>query len=396
MGRFRFLTAGESHGKGLTTIVEGVPAGLPLTEEQLVADLSRRQGGYGRGKRQRIETDRAEITSGVRHGETIGSPIALWLVNKDHDNANWRVRMATEAVEEEVEPVTLLRPGHADLTGTQKYGGDDVRNILERSSARETAARVAVGAVARALIGVAIGIEVHSHTVAIGDTRANVPDRIDWAAVDASPVRVADPSAEAAMIAEVDRVREAQDTMGGVFEVRASGLPFGLGAHVQWDRRLDGQLAQAVMAINAVKAVEIGDGVELAHTPGSKAQDIILPADAWEQRAWERATNRAGGLEAGMTNGEEIIVRGHLKPISTVPQRMPTADLHTGEEATSFYERSDVVVVPAAGVIGEAVVAIVLADAVLEKFGSDHIEELRRNHEAFMATVGPRHPQGNS
>ncbi len=393
MGRFRFLTAGESHGKGLTTIVEGVPAGLPLSEEQLVADLSRRQGGFGRGKRQRIETDRAEITSGVRHGETIGSPIALWLVNKDHDNANWRVRMATEAVEEEIEPVTLLRPGHADLTGTQKYGGDDVRNILERSSARETAARVAVGAVARALIG-AIGIEVHSHTVAIGDARANVPDRIDWAAVDASSVRVADAVAETAMIAEVDRVREAQDTMGGVFEVRASGLPFGLGAHVQWDRRLDGQLAQAVMAINAVKAVEIGDGVELAHTPGSEAQDVILPADAWEQRAWERATNRAGGLEAGMTNGEEIIVRGHLKPISTVPQRMPTADLHTGEEATSFYERSDVVVVPAAGVIGEAVVAIVLADAVLEKFGGDHIEELRRNHEAFMATVGPRHPRG--
>ena len=393
MGRFRFLTAGESHGKGLTTIVEGVPAGLRLSEEQLVADLSRRQGGFGRGKRQRIETDRAEITSGVRHGETIGSPIALWLVNKDHDNANWRVRMATEAVEEEIEPVTLLRPGHADLTGTQKYGGDDVRNILERSSARETAARVAVGAVARALIG-AIGIEVHSHTVAIGDARANVPDRIDWAAVDASSVRVADAVAETAMIAEVDRVREAQDTMGGVFEVRASGLPFGLGAHVQWDRRLDGQLAQAVMAINAVKAVEIGDGVELAHTPGSEAQDVILPADAWEQRAWERATNRAGGLEAGMTNGEEIIVRGHLKPISTVPQRMPTADLHTGEEATSFYERSDVVVVPAAGVIGEAVVAIVLADAVLEKFGGDHIEELRRNHEAFMATVGPRHPRG--
>lgn len=391
MGSFRFFTAGESHGKGLTTIVEGVPAGLPLTEEQIVADLVRRQGGYGRGKRQQIETDRAEITSGVRHGETIGSPISLWLINRDHDNANWRVRMATEAVDEEIDPVTLLRPGHADLTGTQKYGSDDVRNILERSSARETAARVAAGAVARALIG-AIGIEVHSHTVAIGDVRASAPDRIDWAAVDASPVRVADPSVEAAMMAEVDRIREALDTIGGIFEVRASGLPFGLGSHVQWDRRLDGQLARAVMSINAVKAVEIGDGVELAHTPGSRAQDVILPADAWEQRPWERATNHAGGLEGGMTNGEEIIVRGHLKPISTVPQRMPTADLHTGEEATSFYERSDVVVVPAAGVIGEAVVAITLADAVLDKFGGDHIEELRRNQEAFMATVGPRHP----
>ena len=211
MGRFRFLTAGESHGKGLTTIVEGVPAGLPLTEDQIAADLGRRQGGYGRGKRQQIESDRAEITSGVRHGQTIGSPIALWLVNRDHDNANWRVRMATESVEEVVEPVTLLRPGHADLTGTQKYGSDDVRNILERSSARETAARVAAGAVARALVG-AIGVEVHSHTVAIGDVRADVPDRIDWAAVDASPVRVADPSAFAS------RTR-ARPTMAGAHAV---------------------------------------------------------------------------------------------------------------------------------------------------------------------------------
>jgi chorismate synthase len=395
VGRFRFLTAGESHGKGLTTIVEGVPAGIAVSEEMIVADLSRRQGGYGRGKRQQIETDRAEITSGVRHGLTIGSPIALWLVNRDHDNANWRVRMATEPPEEEVDPVTLLRPGHADLTGTQKYGGDDVRNILERSSARETAARVAAGAIARALIG-AIGIEVHSHTLAVGDARANVPERIDWAAVEASPVRVADPSAEASMIAEVDRTREALDTIGGVFEVRASGLPFGLGSHVQWDRRLDGELAQAVMSINAVKAVEIGDGIELARTAGSQAQDVILPADAWEQRPWERATNRAGGLEGGMTNGEQIVVRGYIKPVSTVPQRLPTADLHTGAEATSFYERSDVAVVPAAGVIGEAMVAITLANAVLEKFGGDHVEELRRNHEAFMATVGPRHPEGST
>ncbi len=392
MSPFRFLTAGESHGKGLVAVVEGVPAGLPLTEDQVAADLARRQGGYGRGKRQQIERDRAEIVSGVRHGRTIGSPIAMTIPNADHDNANWRVRMAVEAVDEEVERVTLLRPGHADLAGTQKYGLDDVRPILERSSARETTARVAVGAVARALIA-ELGIAVHSHTLSVGAVRATVPARIDWAAVDASPMRVADPAIEQAMIDEVDRTKEALDTIGGVFEVRASGLPFGLGSHVHWDRRLEGRLAQAVMSINAVKAVEVGEGVEGASLRGSEVQDVILPVDAWERRPWERASNRAGGLEGGMTNGEDIVVRGYLKPISTVPRRMPTADLLTGEETTSFYERSDACVVPAGGVIGEAMVAIVLADAVLEKFGGDHVAELRRNFEAFIATVGPREPR---
>ena len=392
MSGFRWLTAGESHGPGLTMIVEGMPAGVLLDEDIIEKDLARRQGGYGRGGRQAIEHDHAFIHSGVRHGRTMGSPIAMTIVNKDFENQGWRVRMATDPVDEEVERVTLLRPGHADLAGTQKYGFDDVRPILERSSARETTARVAVGAIARALIG-AIGIKVHSHTLTVGPVRANVPERIDWDAVDASPMRVADKSVEQAMIDEVDRTREALDTVGGIFEVRASGVPFGLGSHVHWDRKLDGKLAQAIMSINAVKAFEIGEGVAGAGMRGSQVQDIILPSSAWERRKWERATNRAGGLEAGMTNGEDIVVRGFLKPISTVPQRMPTADLLTGEETQSFYERSDVAVVPAGGVVGEAMVAIVLAGAVLEKFGGDNIDELVRNFEAFQATVGPREPR---
>ena len=389
MTEFRWLTAGESHGKGLVTIVEGVPAGLPLSEDYIAADLARRQQGYGRGKRQQIEQDRAEIVTGVRHGLTIGSPIALTMINRDFANQNWAVRMSIDPVDQEVERVTLLRPGHADLAGTQKYGFDDVRPILERSSARETAARVAVGAVARALIA-QVGIEVHSHTVQVGELRVPAPARVDWAAVDASPVRVADPAYEQPIIDLIDRTKESLDTVGGVFEVRASGIPFGLGSHVHWDRKLDGQLAQAIMSINAVKAVEIGDGVANAARPGSEVRDVILPADAWERRPWERATNRAGGIEAGMSNGEEIVVRGFIKPIATIPKRLQTADLLTGEETTAFYERSDVAVVPAAGVIGEAMVSIVLAGAVLEKFGGDHVAELRRNFEAFQATVGPR------
>ena len=389
MSAFRWLTAGESHGRGLTAIVDGVPAGLPLSADQIASDLTRRQGGYGRGKRQQIERDRAEIMSGVRHGLTIGSPIALTMVNRDHQNANWQVRMATEPVDVPVERVTLLRPGHADLVGTQKYGFDDVRPVLERSSARETAARVAVGAIARALL-TELGVTVRSHTISIGSVSSSATDRIDWSAVEASPVRVADRAVEQAMMEEIDRTQAALDTLGGVFEVRASGVPMGLGSHVQWDRKLDGRLAQAVMSINAVKAVEVGDGFDGAFHPGSEVMDVILPADAWERRPWERASNRAGGLEAGITNGEDVVVRGYLKPISTVPRRMPTADLLTGEETSSFYERSDVCVVPAGGVVGEAMVAIVLADAVFEKFGGDHLEELRRNVDGFRATVGPR------
>jgi chorismate synthase len=389
MTEFRFLTAGESHGKGITSIIEGIPAGLPVTEELIAADLVRRQGGYGRGMRQQIEKDFAEITGGIRHGRTMGSPIALWMENKDHQNANWRVRMSAGPVDQDVERVTLLRPGHADMAGTQKYNFDDVRPILERSSARETAQRVAVGAVCRALLA-EIGITIHSHSLVIGDVEAKVPDHIDWGAVDASPVRVADRNAEAPMIAAIDAAKEALDSIGGIFEVRASNVPIGLGSHIQWDRRLDGQIAQAFLSINAVKGVEIGDGFANARKRGSDVQDIILPADAWERHPWEHETNRAGGLEAGMSNGEEIVVRAALKPISTIPRRLPSTDLLTGGEATAFYERSDACVVPAGGVVGEAMLAIVLARAALEKFGGDHIDEFKRNHAAYVATVGPR------
>ncbi|MCH2523615.1 MAG: chorismate synthase [Dehalococcoidia bacterium] len=389
MVKFRWLTAGESHGKGLSAIIEGIPAGLEISEELIASDLLRRQGGYGRGKRQQIEQDRAEIISGVRHGKSIGSPIALTMINKDHQNANWQTRMSIEPVDDEVEKTTLLRPGHADLVGTQKYGFDDVRPILERSSARETAARVAVGAVARTLLRV-LGIEIRSHTLSIGNISAKTGASINWSIVEKSPVRVADKSSEQAMIQEIDAARTDLDTLGGVFEVRASGLPMGLGSHVHWDLKLDGLIAQAVMSINAVKAVEIGEGIDNSFGKGSEVMDVILPESAWELRKWERMSNRAGGLEAGITNGQDLVVRGFLKPISTVPKKMPTADLISGKETESFYERSDVCVVPAGGVVGEAMVAIVLANSVLEKFGGDSIKELTQNFENFQKTVGPR------
>tara|TARA_Y100000814_G_scaffold83498_2_gene55682 strand:+ start:1342 stop:2514 length:1173 start_codon:yes stop_codon:yes gene_type:complete len=389
MVKFRWLTAGESHGKGLSAIIEGIPAGLEISEELIASDLLRRQGGYGRGKRQQIEQDRAEIISGVRHGKSIGSPIALTMINKDHQNANWQTRMSIEPVDDEVEKTTLLRPGHADLVGTQKYGFDDVRPILERSSARETAARVAVGAVARTLLRV-LGIEIRSHTLSIGNISAKTGASINWSIVEKSPVRVADKSSEQAMIQEIDAARTELDTLGGVFEVRASGLPMGLGSHVHWDLKLDGLIAQAVMSINAVKAVEIGEGIDNSFGKGSEVMDVILPESAWELRKWERMSNRAGGLEAGITNGQDLVVRGFLKPISTVPKKMPTADLISGKETESFYERSDVCVVPAGGVVGEAMVAIVLANSVLEKFGGDSIKELTQNFENFQKTVGPR------
>jgi chorismate synthase len=389
MAKFRWLTAGESHGKGLSAIIEGIPAGLELSEELIANDLLRRQGGYGRGKRQQIEQDWAEIISGVRHGLSIGSPIALAIVNKDHQNANWRTRMSVEPVDEQVEKTTLLRPGHADLVGTQKYGFDDVRPILERSSARETAARVAVGAIARALLRV-IGIEIRSHTISIGSVSAKVGTSINWSLVEKSPVRVADKSSEQAMIHEIDTARTDLDTLGGIFEIRASGLPIGLGSHVHWDLKLDGLIAQAVMSINAVKAVEIGEGIDNSFGKGSEVMDVILPESAWELRKWERMSNRAGGLEAGISNGQDLVVRGFLKPISTVPKKMPTADLISGMETESFYERSDVCVVPAGGVVGEAMLAVVLADAVLGKFGGDSITELTQNFQNFQKTVGPR------
>lgn len=387
MNTFRFLTAGESHGKALTVIIEGLPAGLPLTEDYIALDLRRRQGGYGRGQRQQIEEDRAEILSGVRHGLTLGSPLSLVIRNRDW--ANWQDVMQVEPAAEATEKLTRLRPGHADLAGAIKYGQDDVRPILERASARETAARVAVGAVARRFLEEFI-IAVHSQTLAIGEVRAEGQGEPDWALVEASPVRCADRQASEGMVRAIDVAREAGDSLGGIFEVWATGVPIGLGSHVHWDRRLDGRLAQAVMSIHAVKGVEIGGGFALARLPGSQAHDIILPADQWGDRPWRRATNRAGGLEGGMTNGEPIVLRAALKPISTLGKPLPSADLATGDAVEAHYERSDVCVVPAAGVIGEAMVAIVLAEAMLQKFGGDHIDETKRNYQGYLKTISPR------
>jgi chorismate synthase len=384
---FRYLTAGESHGKGLTIIVEGVPAGLGLTEEYIAHDLRRRQGGYGRGARQQIEQDRAEIRSGVRHGLTLGTPISLLIENKDW--VNWQEAMALEEPEKPVDKVTRLRPGHADLPGVLKYGFDDVRPILERASARETAARVAAGSVARRMLD-EFEVTIHSHTIAIDGVEAQVDGTPDWDAVEASAVRCADTDAEKRMIAAIDAAREDGDSVGGIIEVRAAHVPIGLGSHVHWDRKIDGRLAQAMMSLNAVKGVEIGAGFTGAQQRGSQIHDVILPIDQWGERPWRRATNRLGGTEGGMTNGEDLVVRAALKPIATLPRSLPSADLRTGEEIPAHYERSDVCVVPAAGVIGEALVAMVVADACLEKFGGDHIEETLRNYRAYLETIGPR------
>lgn len=386
---FRFLTAGESHGKGLLIIVEGPPAGLALSEEYIAAHLRRRQGGYGRGKRQQIEQDFAEIISGVRHGETMGGPIGLKIENKDWNNANWVKRMAVAPVDEEIEKLTAMRAGHADLAGSIKYGLDDVRPVLERASARETAARVAAASVARRFLE-EFGIRIFSQTLAVGEVEAPAVEAPDWDAVEASPVRCADPSTEKRMIERIDRAKQDLDTLGGIFEVRATGVPIGLGSFVQWDRKLDGRIAQAMMSMQAVKGVEIGTGFTTARLPGSQVQDVILPRSEWTDRPWRHASNRAGGLEGGVTNGEDIVIRGALKPISTLPRPLPTADLHTAELTPAFYERSDVCVVPAAGVIGEAMLALVLADAVLEKFGGDHMRETLGNFQSYQKTIGPR------
>jgi chorismate synthase len=387
MSMFRFLTAGESHGKALTVIIEGLPAGLPLTEDYIALDLHRRQGGYGRGQRQQIEEDRAEILSGVRHGLTLGSPISLVVRNRDWPN--WQDVMQVEPATEADEKLTRLRPGHADLAGAIKYGQDDVRPILERASARETAARVAVGAVARRFLE-EFGVAVHSHTLAIGEVRVEGQDEPDWALVEESPVRCADRQVSEGMVRAIDVAREAGDSLGGIFEVWATGAPIGLGSHVHWDRRLDGRLAQAVMSIHAVKGIGIGGGFGLAKLPGSQAHDVILPVDQWGDRPWRRATNRAGGLEGGMTNGEPIVLRAVLKALSTLAKPLPSADLASGDAVEAHYERSDVCVVPAAGVIGEAMVAIVLAEAMLDKFGGDHIDETKRNYRGYLKTIGPR------
>jgi chorismate synthase len=387
MTELRFLTAGESHGKALVITLDGIPAGLEITEEYIAGDLRRRQGGYGRSRRQQIEQDHAEILGGVRHGKTLGSPIAMVIANRVWED--WNEVMRVGPYEGEPKRVTRLRPGHADLAGTMKYGFDDVRNILERASARETASRVAAGAVCRRFLE-EFGVEVHSHTVSIGDIAANVNGAPNWGDVEESAVRSADPEAGERMCRAIDGAQEAGDTLGGVFEMVATGVPIGLGSHTMWDRKLDGQLAQAVMSIHAVKGVEIGGGFAVAAGPGHEAHDVILPPAQWDGRPWRRETNRAGGLEGGMTNGEPIVVRGALKPISTLSKPLPSVDLVSGEEIQAHYERSDVCTVPAAGVIGEAMVAIVLARAMLEKFGGDSMKETLRNFETYQKTIGPR------
>jgi chorismate synthase len=379
---FRFLTAGESHGKGLVAIIDGVPAGLALDEDYIAHDLARRQKGYGRGARMKIEEDHAEILSGVRHGQTMGSPIALLIWNRDWEN--WKQAMSIMPVEQDVEPVTRLRPGHADLAGAMKYNLDDVRPVLERASARETAMRVAVGAIARKLLE-EFRVEIHSHTVCIGGKWTREVGKIDWAKVEKSPVRCADSRAEKAILSAIDEAKAAGDSLGGVFEVIAGGVPIGLGSHVHWDRRLDGRIAQAMMSIQAVKGVGIGAGFKVAHLPGSQVHDVI---GFGMKQGWSHATNRAGGIEGGMSNGEPIVVRCAVKPVPTMSNALPSVDLRTGKKVKAHIERSDVCIVPAAGVIGEAMLAIVLADALLEKFGGDHISETLRNYRSYLDTVG--------
>ncbi|MCZ6535399.1 MAG: chorismate synthase [Chloroflexi bacterium] len=386
----RFLTAGESHGQGLVVIVEGMPAGLSISEDYIGAQMARRQRGHGRGGRMKIEQDWAHVVSGIRHGRTLGSPIALTIENKDW--VNWTQVMSVAPVEEEVPRVTRIRPGHADLPGTMKYGFDDVRDVLERSSARETAARVAAGAVTRRLLE-EFGIEIYSHSLAIGGVWASYDGEIDWDRVEASTVRCADPEAEPKMVAAIDSAKEAGDTVGGVVEVVAQGVPIGLGSHVQWDRKLDGRIAQALMSINACKAVSIGDGWESINQRGSQVHDVIEPVTD-PSHPWQRKTNRSGGTEGGMTSGTPLVARFAIKPISTLVKPLPSVDLDTGELVQAHYERSDVCQVPPAGVMGEAMVALVLADAFMEKFGGDNVEETRRNYQGYLKTVGPRDMTG--
>ena len=354
----RWFTAGESHGQGLVIIVEGVPAALPIGEDYIGVQLARRQRGYGRGGRMLIEQDQARIISGVRHGLTLGSPIGMTMENKDW--VNWQEAMAVEYVENPSQEgrnqrVTRIRPGHADLPGTMKYGFDDVRNSLERASARETAARVAAGSIAMRLLE-EFGIVLHSHAISIGQVWANPGDDIDWDAVEESPVRCADPEAAARMMAEIDAAREAGDTIGGTVEVVAENVPIGLGSHVHWDRKIDARIAQALMSINAVKAVSIGPGWEAIGQRGSEFQDVIEPVTD-PDNPWQRKTNRSGGTEGGMTTGMPLVARFAIKPIATLRNPLPSVDLDTGEPVQAHFERSDVCQVPPAGVIGEAMIS---------------------------------------
>ena len=381
----RFTTSGESHGPGLTAIVEGLPAGLPLTLEDLDRDLARRQLGHGRGGRMKIESDRADVVSGVRHGATLGSPVTIRIQNRDY--ANWEERMNPWPVDADVAEVHLPRPGHADLAGIQKFGFTDVRNVLERASARETAARVACGALAKAFLR-DFGVDVLSHVVQIGSVRAPEPETLaaeDFAAVDESPVRCLDSEASDAMVAEINTARKANESLGGVFEVRAFGLVPGIGSHVSWETRMDGRVAQAIMSIQAMKGVGVGDAFDVAGRVGSQAHDEIF----WsEERGYYRETNRSGGLEGGMTTGEPLVVRGAMKPLPTLTKPLRSVDTETKEQAQALRERTDSCTVPAAGVVGEAMVALVLADAYREKFGGDHIEDVRAAFAAYRERIG--------
>lgn len=395
--RLSFRTAGESHGRGLLALLEGMPSGLALAPEKDVdPELQRRQQGYGRGRRMQIESDRVEVLSGIRFGETLGSPLALLIWNRDWEN--WEKAMA-HAVPTEGEnpkalrPMYLPRPGHADLVGVLKYDRRDTRDILERASARETAARVACGAVAKRLLA-EFGIRVESHVLSIGEVAADLPEAFPLdlnATADASPVRTLDPGSEKQMMEAIDGAKEAGDTLGGMFEVVAQGVPVGLGSHVSWDQKMDGRLAQAILSIQAVKGVEVGDAFRGAQMPGSAVHDAIIRAPERPRTGGlGRATNRAGGLEGGVTTGEPLIVRGAMKPISTLRKPLPSVDLRTGEVASAAVERSDVCAVPAAAVIGEAMVALVLADAFLEKFGGDSVAELKRNFAGYLTYLEDR------
>lgn len=397
LNHLSFHTAGESHGPGLVAVIEGLPAGLRLDPVvDIDPDLTRRQGGYGRGRRMQIESDRAEVISGLRLGETLGSPLALLIWNRDWEN--WTKAMAHEAPAPDVNPkalrpVYLPRPGHADLAGTLKYDRRDARDILERASARETAARVACGAVAKKLLAV-VGATVDSFVYRIGKVEARVPEELPVhlnEVSDRSPVRTLDKDAEAEMIAAIDAARDAGDTLGGAFEVIVRGLPVGLGSHVSWDRKLDGRLAQAVMSVHAIKGVEIGPAFSNAGLPGSQVHDPIVRDNSKRQAGgFGRMGNRAGGLEGGITTGGPLVVRGAMKPISTLRKRLPSVDLRDGGAKDAAVERSDVCAVPAAAVVAEAMVAMVVADALLEKFGGDSIGEFERNWRSYLDHLDER------
>jgi chorismate synthase len=384
VSNLRWFTAGESHGPQLTVLIEGLPAGLEVSPDDLRRDLARRQGGHGRGDRQKIEVDAGRFAGGVRGGFTLGSPVAIVLENRDH--ANWTAEMTPLKEGFAPKPVTRLRPGHADLAGVLKYGHDDIRNVLERSSARETASRVAAGAVARRLLA-AFEVEILSFTQSVGEVEVPYEavdvDTVEAESIEASAVRCPDPAASERMIAAIDEAGARGDTLGGTFRVIARGLPPGLGSYVHWDRKLDARLAMAIVSINAVKGVDFGAGFEGSRRPGSQFHDEIEHRDG----RYRHLSNRAGGITGGMTNGEPVDLRVALKPISTMKKPLQSVDLRSKEKVEAHYERSDVCVVPAAGVIGEAMVALTLADAFLEKFGGDSMAEIARNHRSYLESI---------